>query len=102
MLAEGYWRWAAAGPYRGVPLTNFAGWLLVGALVMVVLEAVLPAGSGRRGPAPLVLYSWTAGAEAFAFAFLFGDPGVAAAGGLAMGALAGAAWLARRRRLARA
>jgi uncharacterized membrane protein len=95
MLAEGCWRWAAAGPYRGVPLTNFAGWLLVGALVMVVIEAVLPARSGRRGPGPLVVYTWTAGAEAFAFAFLFGDAVVALAGGLAMGALAAAAWARR-------
>jgi hypothetical protein len=41
------------------------------------------------------VYTWTAGAEAFAFAFLFGDAVVALAGGLAMGALAAAAWSRR-------
>ena len=29
MIRNGFWRWAHPGPYQGVPLSNFAGWLLV-------------------------------------------------------------------------
>jgi uncharacterized membrane protein len=102
MLAEGYWRWLGAGVYRGVPLSNFAGWLLVAAVVMVLLGRLLPAGDGE--PALLGVYTWTAVAETVAFAALFGDPLVAAAGGLAMGVPAAAAWWVRaaRRRDGRA
>jgi len=33
--ALGYWRWHADGHYMGVPLSNFAGWLIVSALLLV-------------------------------------------------------------------
>ncbi|MEU6412763.1 carotenoid biosynthesis protein [Microbispora sp. NPDC046933] len=38
MLRLGLWVWAEPGPYRGVPLGNFAGWLLVSLLVMVLAD----------------------------------------------------------------
>ena len=50
MIAEGYWRWARRGGYRGIPLSNYAGWLVTGVGVMAVLEAVLPPGRARSGP----------------------------------------------------
>jgi putative membrane protein len=34
----GYWRWADAGWYYGVPLTNFAGWFVVSLLAFRVLR----------------------------------------------------------------
>jgi uncharacterized membrane protein len=43
----GYWRWDVKGNYYGVPVTNFAGWLIVSLLVFGILrkkfERSLPA-----------------------------------------------------------
>ena len=39
---RGYWQWTGRGRYRGIPLTNYAGWLLTAAAVMALLEVVLP------------------------------------------------------------
>ncbi|XVQ82858.1 carotenoid biosynthesis protein [Microbispora siamensis] len=106
MLRLGLWVWAEPGPYRGVPLTNFAGWLLVSVLVMVVLDRLTgraaagrPASGGRGGQAAgttglVVLYTVMAVMETVGFAVVFRppDPFVAAAGGLAMGAFVLLAW----------
>ena len=92
MVGLGLWRWADDGFYRGIPLSNFAGWLLVSALVMLVI------GRAAREPGPasglLVLYTVMAVMETVAFAAVFvpPDPLVAAAGGLAMGGFAVASW----------
>ena len=92
MLRLGLWTWAEAGPYRGVPLSNFAGWLLVSLLVMAVIRAIL--GAPGRLAGPVALYTAMAAMETLAFAAVFQprDPLVAAAGGLAMGGFAAAAW----------
>src|SRR5690606_28031706 len=92
MLRLGLWTWAEAGPYRGVPLSNFAGWLLVALLVMAVIRAIL--GAPGRLAGPVALYTAMAAMETLAFAAVFQprDPLVAAAGGLAMGGFAAAAW----------
>ncbi|GAA2266474.1 carotenoid biosynthesis protein [Actinomadura luteofluorescens] len=106
MLRLGLWTWADEGPYRGVPLSNFAGWLAVSFLVMLAIDliagredtgredAALP--SWRKGPSRglVTLYSVMAGMETVAFAAVFEprDPLVAAAGGVAMGAFAVPAW----------
>jgi len=103
MLRLGLWVWAEPGPYRGVPLTNFAGWLLVSFLVMVLLDRIAgrPAadrpviGAKAAGTAGLVaLYTVMALMETAGFAVVFRPPDlfVAAAGGLAMGVLALLAW----------
>ena len=42
MTAEDYWRWQQPGAYRGIPLSNYAGWLLTSAAVMAMLEPLLP------------------------------------------------------------
>lgn len=99
MLRLGAWTWAEAGPYRGVPLSNFAGWLLVSALLMAVIHAV----TGRRaaGATGLVcLYTVMAVMETIGFAAVFDppDPFVAAVGGVSMGIFAVTAWTRRRRR----
>ena len=101
MLAEGFWTWDGGGFYRGVPATNYAGWLAVSALVMIVLERLLPPGvrtpPGRATRPLLFLYAWMAGMETIAFLVLFGDPLVGAVGGLVMGGFAVAAWARRPR-----
>ena len=87
MAAEGYWRWAASGPaFAGVPLVNFAGWLLTAAAMMTLLALVVPADQPAGADAlPLALYLWTYVGSVLANAVFFGRPAVALAGGLAMG-----------------
>lgn len=34
----GYWRWAKAGPYYGVPLHNFAGWFIVSLIIFLLVR----------------------------------------------------------------
>ena len=83
MAAEGYWRWERPGRYRGIPLTNYAGWLATGVGLMAVLELLTPPrGQGDR--ALVGLYSWMAVMETVGFAAFFDDPLVAAIGGGAM------------------
>ncbi|WP_236009792.1 carotenoid biosynthesis protein [Actinomadura physcomitrii] len=99
MLRHDLWRWARRGAYRGVPASNFAGWLGVSALLMAVTEAWV---GGPDAPAGLVAtYGLMAVMETLAFAVVFEprDPVVAVAGGVAMGAFAvPAAVLTGRRR----
>jgi uncharacterized membrane protein len=42
MVGEGYWQWPDGGWYRGIPLSNFAGWLGSAAVLMVLFERLLP------------------------------------------------------------
>ncbi|GAA0386143.1 hypothetical protein GCM10009530_41400 [Microbispora corallina] len=92
MLRLGLWTWAEQGPYRGVPLSDFAGWLLVSLLVVAVIDRV--AGPARAGTGLVVLYTVMAAMETLGFAAVFRppDPLVATAGGVAMGAFALLAW----------
>jgi bisanhydrobacterioruberin hydratase len=64
----GFWIWPEGGAYYGVPLSNYAGWLLSGALATALLLAV---GRWRAVPLPglldgaiLALAFWT-GVAAF-------------------------------------
>jgi putative membrane protein len=82
MTAEGYWRWRRQGRYRGIPLSNYAGWLATGLGVMVVLDAVLPPQAPDLALA--VEYLAMGVMETLGFALFFGDRVVAAAGGAAM------------------
>jgi len=95
MIRSGFWRWAQPGPYQGVPLSNFAGWLAVSALLMAVFRLVLRGGLADRRL--LAVYTVMAVMETVGFAVVFphGRP-VALAGGLAMGIPAAAAWAASR------
>ena len=95
MVDEGYWTWAGGGPWRDVPLSNYAGWLAASAVVMVLLDRLLP----RPGdsPALLALYTWWAVLSTLGFLVFFGDPLVGVVGGLCMLPLAGLAWRAELR-----
>ena len=90
MVEAGYWVWEVDGPWRGIPLSNYAGWMVSSAVVMVVLERLLPGAGGSR---PLLaLYTWWGASEALAFLVFLGDPVVGLVGGAAMLGLAGLAW----------
>ena len=90
--ALGFWFWPEGGVYYGVPLSNYAGWLLSGALASAVLLAV---GRPRGAPPPGAVDS-----VILALSFWIG---VAVFSGLLVPALLGAAlfalFLHRRRRL---
>jgi uncharacterized membrane protein len=83
MVGEGYWTWARGGRYRGIPLSNYMGWLATSLGVMAMLEATLP----PEEEADLALvgeYSWMAIMQTLGFAAFFRDPLVAVVGGSAM------------------
>ncbi|WP_205471807.1 carotenoid biosynthesis protein [Nocardioides sp. SYSU D00038] len=101
MVDLGHWTWADPTPalpgVTGIPLTNFAGWLVVSALVVLLLDLAArrdpagprPAGDGPAGDAvPLAAYLWTYFSSVLAHAAFFGRPPVALVGALVMGALA--------------
>jgi carotene biosynthesis associated membrane protein len=96
MVAEGYWTWEADGPWRGIPLSNYAGWLISSAGLMVLLSLLLP-DPGRSRPL-LGLYTWWAIMQTLGFLAFFGDPLVGVVGGLAMLPLTALAWRSERRR----
>lgn len=97
MVDAGHWVWHDPEPalpgVAGIPVTNFAGWLLVSLLIVAALGRLLPLSrvdtelSVRRGPAP-VLYLWTYGSSVWAHAVFFDRPWVSLTGGVLMGLVA--------------
>jgi putative membrane protein len=94
MVGDGHWTWAHPTPslpgVDGIPLTNFAGWLLVGALMMLVLTALLPRDYPRRPadeslPATLLVWTWLG--YVLGNLFWFGTASVALVGGVLLGLL---------------
>ena len=94
MVGEGYWRWTKRGRYRGIPLTNYVGWFLTSLGVMAVLEVALPVDADApvdadrpvdAGADPVLVseYVGMTALETVGFAAFFGDPVVAAVGGVA-------------------
>ena len=47
-VALGFWSYAAAGAYYGVPLSNYAGWILSATVTVVTLDYVFPWHALRR------------------------------------------------------
>jgi uncharacterized membrane protein len=90
MVAAGHWVWLAPTPalplVPGVPLTNYAGWLVVAVLVVGALHRVLGPGP-VSGPAS-ALYLWVYASSVLAHLVFFGLPGSALVGGVLMGAVA--------------
>ncbi|MGL5858679.1 MAG: carotenoid biosynthesis protein [Angustibacter sp.] len=100
MVAAGNWRFDDPTPalpgVPGIPLTNYAGWLVVALLMITVLHIALPdrrvdvdtAGADDPGDGvPLVLLTWTWLGSTIGNAVFFDRPAVAAWGGLLMGSL---------------
>jgi putative membrane protein len=103
MVQAGYWRWAHPHPglpgIGTVPLTNLAGWLLAGLVLMLLLDRLV-AGTTARGSdlAPLLVLGWMTLGGALAHAGWLGLPGSAAWGALlAVPVLAAVAVRLRRR-----
>ena len=89
MVQAGYWTWAHPSPglpgIPTVPLTNLAGWLLAGTVLMTLLDLLVARtqGSGRPriGPAaPLLALGWMTVGGAVAHAGWLDLPGSAAWG----------------------
>lgn len=83
MVGEGYWRWARRGRYRGIPLSNYLGWLLTGAAVLAVAERLAPPPPGAPDARLVAVYGLVVGLSTVGFALFFGDRLVAAAGAAA-------------------
>jgi putative membrane protein len=91
MVQAGYWRWAHPRPglpgIDTVPLTNLAGWLVAGLVLMTLLDRLVEA-TARPGPpaigdaAPLLTLGWMTLGGALAHAGWLGLPGSAAWGAL--------------------
>jgi uncharacterized membrane protein len=85
MVQAGYWTWAHPHPglpgIGTVPLTNLAGWLLAGAVLMTLLDLTAAAVPPRIGDAaPLLALGWMTLGGALAHAGWLGLPGSAAWG----------------------
>ncbi|MEZ0077487.1 carotenoid biosynthesis protein [Planotetraspora sp. GP83] len=99
MIRLGLWEWTDPGLYRGVPVSDFAGWLVVSLLVMTLIDRLVrhPAA---RSPGLAAVYAVMAVMETVGFAAVFQppDPLVAAAGGISMGMFPLLAWRRRWRK----
>jgi len=85
MVQAGYWTWAHPRPglpgIGTVPLTNLAGWLLAGAVVMTLLDLLAaPVPPLIGDAAPLLGLGWMTLGGALAHAGWLGLPGSAAWG----------------------
>ena len=106
MVQAGYWRWAHPAPglpgIDTVPLTNLAGWLLAGGVLMTLLDLLVREASVPDPPrigdaAPLLALAWMTLGGALAHAGWLGLPGSAAWGaGLAVPVLVALALQHRR------
>ncbi len=85
MVDAGHWSWESGGPaLLGVPVSNFAGWMLVATLMLAAVWRADP----RRGAddrVPYALYLWTYGSSVLAHVAFFDLPGSALLGGVGMG-----------------
>lgn len=96
MVDAGHWAWDDPTPalpgVEGIPLTNFAGWLLVSLLVVGVLDRATPRHGKTAPPSddvvPVTIYLWTYFSSVLAHAVFFGRPPVALVGALVMGLVA--------------
>jgi uncharacterized membrane protein len=99
MVDAGHWRWADPLPslpgVPTVPLTNYAGWLLVAAVLMLLLPTTRPGDDF----VPYALYLWTYASSVLAHAAFLGLPASALWGGLGMGLVAVPLALSLRRRV---
>ena len=94
MVTWQLWVWDQPGLYFGIPLSNYAGWLLTS----FVLSYVLWPGKRPLPPLLIVIYTITWALEMMGLALFWGQPGPAFIGGLGMGFFV---WLGWRTYLAR-
>lgn len=62
-----FWRWSSSGPYYAIPLSNFAGWFLVSAVLLASGERANVAGPAtvRVGRSVVLFFGFLAAAHAF-------------------------------------
>jgi uncharacterized membrane protein len=81
MVGDGHWVWEQTGwpTLHGIPVSNFVGWAIVGALMMLVLDRavpVLPVATAWLGY-PAMMLTWVWFSETVGFLVFFGRPEVA-------------------------
>lgn len=91
MVAWDLWRWEFPGAYFGIPLVNFAGWLLASALITFVASLIAPIQTLPARPL-VVIYVITWLLETGGLALFWGLPGPALVGFVAMGGMLLWAW----------
>ncbi|MGY1685922.1 carotenoid biosynthesis protein [Geodermatophilus sp. SYSU D00867] len=100
LVQAGYWTWAHPTPglpgIDTVPLTNLAGWLLAGLVLMTLLELAVPP-TVRVDAAPLLVIAWMVAGGALAHAVWLDLPG-SAAWGAALTAVVAAVLVVQARR----
>jgi uncharacterized membrane protein len=98
LVDAGHWRWTSPAPglpgVPAVPLSNYAGWLVVATALLAGLDVAVGAVTGaaaRPRPTDLLphgLYLWTYASSVLGHAAFLGLPGSALWGGLGMGTVA--------------
>jgi putative membrane protein len=92
MVAAGHWRWRFPSPslpgVDTVPLTNYAGWLLVSAAVSLLLQLVLRAAPDGDDRWMFALFLWTWLSSGLALGAFLGLPAAAGWGLLGLGLVA--------------
>lgn len=98
MVAWGYWVWQTPGGYFGIPWSNYLGWWLSALLISAAVFALRPPLPPLPQRPLLTLYTATWLLQSVGLALFWQQPGPAAVGFVAMGALSLAAWTAHLRR----
>jgi uncharacterized membrane protein len=93
MVAWGLWQWEIPGAYFGIPLVNYAGWLLASALITLVMARIAPIHQLPTRPL-LIIYAITWLLETIGLAVFWGLPAPALVGFAAMGGMLWWAWRA--------
>ena len=92
MVRTGYWVWARQGEYLGIPLENYAGWILTALLVFALYYRFVPPQPLVRtdwfGVLPILAYVWTWLGSSIVNFFWWDQPVVAVAGFICMGLFA--------------
>ena len=94
MVDAGHWTWENPNPslpgVDDIPLTNFAGWLIVSLVMCLLLDRLIPR-SPRDAPddaLPVTVFLWTYASSVLAHLAFFGRPPVALVGAVIMGIVA--------------
>jgi uncharacterized membrane protein len=100
MVADGAWIWPNGGAYFGIPLSNFAGWLVTSALIFAtwtLIDRRRPSPALQQARLPQWIYIATWLGESMANALFWSGPLVGAIVFVAMGLFAAPALLLMRR-----
>lgn len=101
MVAAGHWTWAHPIPalpaIPGIPVTNFAGWVVVAVVMVGALHLALTDHRRASETVPAALLAWTWIGSTVGNAVFFDRPGVALWGGFAMGVFTAPYLLSMRR-----